>query len=252
MFHIEDVLQLKDGEKVSFIVRRHPITLAPGLILALVLIVLPFFLMFPMFSWGVFGLVLFVVSVVIGISVAIRTLLVWDSDVLILTNIRLIDVDQKGIFTRLVTEALLDKIQDVSWSKVGIIESIFRIGTVKVQTAGTAALIEARKVSRPETLHRMINDLKQDVQPASSGKAPDQGEKVKSICKMLEGYSFEELQRIETILKARERAAVTDAFLAQGAEEREKEEVTKKKVDDLPDEFIEKEVSDEKTTEDEV
>jgi len=243
MFHIEDVLQLKDGEKVSFIVRRHPITLGPGLLLALILIVLPFFLMFPMFSWGVFGLVLFVVSVVIGIAIAIRTLLVWDSDVMILTNIRLVDVDQKGIFTRLVTEALLDKIQDVSWSKVGIIESIFRVGTVKVQTAGTSATIEAHKVSKPEMLHQMINDLKQDVAPSASGKAPDQGDKLKSISKMLEGYSSEELQRIETILKARERAAVTDAFLAEGAEEKkeaESEEDNKKKTDEPEDESEEK------------
>ncbi|MDQ7814994.1 MAG: PH domain-containing protein [Patescibacteria group bacterium] len=224
MFHIEDVLQLKDGEKVSFIVRRHAITLAPGLFLALVLIVLPFFLMFPMFSWGVFGLALFVISVVIGIAIAIRTLLIWDADVLVLTNIRLVDVDQKGIFTRLVTEALLEKIQDVSWSKVGIIESIFRVGTVKVQTAGASAMIEAHKVSKPEMLHQMINDLKQDAQPAASGKAPDQGDKVKSIGKMLENYSLEELQRIETILKTRERAAVTEAFLAQEKKEADKME----------------------------
>ncbi|MFA5185726.1 MAG: PH domain-containing protein [Patescibacteria group bacterium] len=223
MFHIEDVLQLKDREDVRHITRRHILTMLPGLVLALILIVIPFFLMFPMFSWGIFGVILFFIAVLLGIGVAIRTLLLWDADILIVTTLRLVDVDQRGILTRIVSEAPLDAIQDVSWSRKGILQTIFRLGDLKVQTAGATANIEAKSIPHPEAVHELINDMRH-TQPAKKAEASPvvspsptvpatQAEKLKAICAMLEKYSAEELTRIETILKARERSSIADAFL---------------------------------------
>ncbi len=79
MFHIEDVLQLKDDEQVKAIVRRHVVMLVPRLFLALLLIVIPFFLLFPLFSWGLPGAIGFFVVILIGVVIAIRTLLLWDA-----------------------------------------------------------------------------------------------------------------------------------------------------------------------------
>lgn len=90
MFRLEDVLQLKDTEDVKLVVRRHPVSLVPGLGSALLLIVIPFFFLFPLFAWGIPGVGAFMASVVIGIVVAIRTVLVWNADVLIITTLRLV------------------------------------------------------------------------------------------------------------------------------------------------------------------
>jgi len=222
MFHIEDVLQLKDREEVRHVTRRHVLTMFPGLLLALVLIVIPFFLMFPLFSWGMLGVVLFFIAVLLGIGTAVRTLLLWDADILIVSNLRLVDVDQRGMFSRIVSEAPLDAVQDVSWSRKGIFQTIFRMGNIKVQTAGATANIEAHLIPHPEQVHELINELRQAV-PAKkpeasavvpvSAAAPERSDKLKSICALLEKYSPEELARIESILRARERASVADAFL---------------------------------------
>jgi len=228
MFHIEDVLQLKDREEVRHVTRRHVLTMFPPLVLALVLIVAPFFLMFPLFAWGFIGVAMFFVAVLIGIGVALRTLLLWDADILIVTNLRLVDVDQRGIFSRSVSEAPLDAIQDVSWSRNGIIQTVFRMGGLKVQTAGATANIEAKDIPHAEAVHELINDLRQrstgkvlvtsstpTPAAASTPQAPDKDEKLRNICAILEKYPADELVRIESILKARERAAVTEAFLKQ-------------------------------------
>lgn len=224
MFHIEDVLQLKDREDVRHITRRHVLTMFPGLVLALILIVIPFFLMFPLFTWGIPGVILFFAAVLIGIVVAVRTLLLWDADILIVTTFRLVDVDQRGIFTRIVSEAPLDAVQDVSWSRSGILQTLFRMGSLKVQTAGATANIEAKSIPHPDAVHELINDLRhlspgKKAEGAASPVVPSaatpavKGEKLKTICAMLEKYSEEELARIETILKARERSSIADAFL---------------------------------------
>ncbi|MCC7357380.1 PH domain-containing protein [Candidatus Uhrbacteria bacterium] len=213
MFHLEDVLQLKEGENVVRLTRRHVLTLAPGLILALILIVLPFFLLFPLFSLGVLGVMMFGISVLIGIGIAYRTFVLWDADVLLMTTHRLVDVDQKGLFTRNVTEAQMQNIQDVSWSKKGIWETIFRMGSVSIQTAGASSNIEAIKVSEPQRLAEFLNDIRHQTAPKKTVIDPEKYEKMKTIQTMLQQFSLEELERIETILKARERQTVTDAFM---------------------------------------
>jgi len=213
MFKLEDVLQIKDSEDVKEIVRRHWTTLIPPLLLAFILIVIPFFLMFPLFAWGILGVGLFLAAVLIGIVVAIRSFILWDADVLIITSLRLVDVDQRGVFTRIVSEAPLASIQDVSWKRHGMLETLFHTGTIKIQTAGGQAVIEARKISGPERLAEMVNDLRHKTVPKKTDIDPERHEKLKRISALLESFSPEELTRIEAILKARERSTVTDAFL---------------------------------------
>lgn len=220
MFHIEDVLLLKDGEQVKAFARRHAITLFPGLFLALLFIVLPFFLLFPLFSLGVPGLILFGITLLGGMLLTIRTLLLWDSDVLLITNYRVVDVDQRGFFSRIVSEAPLSTIQDVSWEKKGLLETVFRMGNVKIQTASTGVTICANQISHPHELHELINDLRHrmglNVQEGSLPSSPD---RLKRIASLLEKYSPEELARVESVLKARERSTLTEAFFEKDSSE---------------------------------
>ncbi|MFH1620654.1 MAG: PH domain-containing protein [Patescibacteria group bacterium] len=214
MFNLEDVLQMKDEERVKSITRRHILTLLPPLFLSVLLIVAPFFLLFPLFAWGVFGVILFFVSVLIGIIIAVRALLMWDSDVLIVTNFRIIDVDQKGLLARTVSEASLSSVQDVSWSRQGLIQTIFKIGTVTVQTAGATTTITAGRIPHAEEIYALINDLRH-VPEKKQGDGESRDSKLNSIMALLETYSLEELKRIEIVLKARERQSAADAFLKQ-------------------------------------
>ena len=213
MFHLEDVLQLKDDEQVTSITRRHPATFIPSLVLASLLIVLPFFLLFKLFSWGILGVILFISAVVIGIIVAIRSLVLWDADVLVVTNLRLVEVDQRGLLARSVSEASMPTVQDVSWSRTGLAETLFRMGTVTIKTSTSSGTIEAKRVGRPEAVYELINDMRHVTSPKRMDVSPDRLQKLKSISTLLETYSLEELERIEVVLKARERTSVADDFL---------------------------------------
>lgn len=228
MFRIEDVLLLKDDERVKTVTRRHLVTLFPGLFLALILIVMPFFLLFSLFAWGIPGVAIFFTALIAGLCIAFRTLLLWDSDVLIVTSLRLVDVDQRGLFSRIVSETPLASIQHVTWSKKGIIESVFRLGTIKVQTQSVTTAIEAQRIPHPQLIHELINDLRQHAVPMNapqSGPAPAASpDPLKKISSLLEKYSPEELGRIESVLKARERSTVADAFFS-GKEAEKKEDV---------------------------
>ena len=215
MFKLEDVLQVKDGEEIKDIVRRHGLTLVPGLFVAFLCIVVPFFFLFPLFAWGIFGVAVFLVAVILGIVIAIRTFLLWDADVLIVTSLRVVDVDQRGVFTRIVSEAPIPSIQDVSWTRKGIGQTILRMGTLRIQQTGMQSAIEARDIASPERVCEGINDLRHHTTPKRVDADPERHDRLKRIADLLAGFSAEELDRIEHILKARERAGAADASVGQ-------------------------------------
>ncbi len=161
MFHIHDVLLPKDGEIVHCVVRRHGATLAPQLFLAAFLMVAPFFLLFPLARWGAIGIGLFVLLLACGLFVALRAFLLWDADVLVVTSERVIDVDQRGLWNRIVCETPLVFIQEVNCEQKGFADAVCRMGTVRIRS-GSSATTEmlASCVRKPERLRQLIQDLR--------------------------------------------------------------------------------------------
>ncbi len=219
MFRLEAVIQLKEEENVKALARRHIITILPSLFLSMVLIVLPFFFMFPLFGWGTPGIIIFGVLILAGAFVAFRTLFMWDEDVLILTNQRVIDVDQKGLFSRKVTEMSLASVQDVSWKRQGFLQTIFRMGSINIQSAAATSSIEGAHIARPEKLQDLINDLRGATPhnakpstlnaPAKEEEDPpvekDRRTRIKHIAQMLEGSDDGAVMQVENLLEKMEK-----------------------------------------------
>lgn len=66
-------------------------------------------------------------------------LLMWMDyylDMWIITNERIIDIEQHGLFNREISEIPLHRVQDVTIQVRGIIETLLGFGTIRIQTAG--------------------------------------------------------------------------------------------------------------------
>jgi uncharacterized membrane protein YdbT with pleckstrin-like domain len=57
-------------------------------------------------------------------------------DVWVVTNRRIVDVEQTGIFTREVSEFVIDRCQDVTIQIPGLLATFFQYGNLTVHTAG--------------------------------------------------------------------------------------------------------------------
>lgn len=57
-------------------------------------------------------------------------------DAIILTNERIVHVEQKGVFNREVSQLALDRIQDVTIETKGILSTLFGYGTITIESAG--------------------------------------------------------------------------------------------------------------------
>ncbi len=130
-------------------------------------------------AFGILGLVVFAwpgVAVLTGLARQIAALVVtaylfmlglffaiaWLDfyfDVHILTNVRLVDIDQNRLFSRVISELALENIEDVTAIRNGIIETLANFGDVRVETAGAVERFLIEKVPFPQEIANLITDL---------------------------------------------------------------------------------------------
>lgn len=155
---VESVIKLKEDEKVLRVVRSYWLVQMPRFAFAFVLVAAPFFFMLPLFSAGKIGFAIFVISVLAGCLYGLRLAYLWFWNAFLVTNQRVVDVDQRGFFSRTVSEATYDKIQDVSFAVHGIWGTLLGFGKVDLQTAGQSANLELPNVENPKDTHHLITE----------------------------------------------------------------------------------------------
>lgn len=75
----------------------------------------------------------------------------------IITNVRLIQVTQKGLWTRSVVDIGLDKIQTVSYEVRGLQETLLGFGTIVIQTYVGELVIH--DVHHPKKIQKRMTEI---------------------------------------------------------------------------------------------
>lgn len=148
MFHASEVMQLEEGETIQSINRRHVGTMMPGLLLAAVLILLPSFFLFRLLQIGTLGVILAVMSFGYGLFRAAKTFLLWDSQILLLTDRRIVHVNQSGLWRRAVNEVPLRLVQAVEHESHGLGDLLLRTAKVQIRASGAAPLVSFSGLTR--------------------------------------------------------------------------------------------------------
>ncbi|MBI2096949.1 MAG: PH domain-containing protein [Candidatus Sungbacteria bacterium] len=141
------MLSLQENETVVIVIRRHWWILVRPTIAFVVLLILPTtaaigaaympglgnFFAEPL---GDFVTVLYLLILLLF------AFLLWTDyylDVWIVTSQRIIDIEQKSLFHRVISEIPMKRIQDVTIEINGIIETLLKFGDLRVQTAAEGA-----------------------------------------------------------------------------------------------------------------
>lgn len=80
-------------------------------------------------------------------------------DVWIITNERIVNIEQKGLFVRHISELNFSRIQDVTAEVEGILPTVLNYGDVLVQTAGEESRFIFRQVADPYQVKDMVMKL---------------------------------------------------------------------------------------------
>lgn len=160
-----------DGEQVLLLMRKHPVMNLWWIALTAMLFGVPLF-------WGEFPLISDV-SVMVRLSLvvfwylglaffAIQNLLLWFYNIYIVTDERVIDVDFFGLLYKNINATQIRRIQDVNYSQVGMLSSVFNFGNVVIQTASEqrsadsgeeASAFTFTAVSNPDRVAKVVGEL---------------------------------------------------------------------------------------------
>lgn len=83
----------------------------------------------------------------------------WFYNIVIVTNIRIVDVNFKAPFHTQTTQAQLQEIQDIRYTQGGLWGIIFNFGNLFIQTAGSAQNIHLKLIPNPNVVQERIVQL---------------------------------------------------------------------------------------------
>jgi hypothetical protein len=163
------IIHLQPGEEIALLTRAHWLVPVKIFVGAVILFAVPF---------GVYELVrlaaptllrhelIFPVLLLLAVT---YTLSVWlfsltdfvdyFLDVWVVTNGRIVNVEQHGLFRRVTSELNLSSIQDVTAETKGLIQTFFKFGDVFVQTAAEHERFHMKKVPRPDQIKMLVMQL---------------------------------------------------------------------------------------------
>lgn len=104
------------------------------------------------------------------LAIWIFSFLIWVDyyfDIWIITNERIVNIEQKGLFTRHVSELRYNKIEDITTEVTGFIPTVLNFGDVQIQTAAEQAEFRFRTISDPYHIKSVIMDLQKKTEKNS-------------------------------------------------------------------------------------
>jgi hypothetical protein len=149
---------LRSWEKVDIVLRRHWIAFAFLAIYGLGGII--FTIMFLVILGSSASIILMLIAFWMYYSLFLYVnWLNYELDVFILTNNRIVCVEQKTFLNRAVWETTLDKVQEVSIETKGLLANLFDFGTLRIMTSGSSPSFDMTYSPNPMTSSRYINNL---------------------------------------------------------------------------------------------
>jgi uncharacterized membrane protein YdbT with pleckstrin-like domain len=145
----------RPGEKVLFVFRRHIIAMRKGFWLLLAPLAIT---AIPPLIWQN-NLELFwlpVGGLVLGLLLFFYHYVMWYFTIYLVTNQRIRQVTQKGIFGKDVVELRLSKIQNISYNIPGFTGEILGFGTIVIQTFVGDLVI--RNVEHPDKTYNKLQN----------------------------------------------------------------------------------------------
>lgn len=138
------MLHLFPQETILLVMRRHWVVfLGPTIIFIILLIAPPLAIVvgprfFPALGEPEVALIVnfFLALYVLGLLAYLLVLwIAYYLDVWIITDQRLIDIEQHGLFHREISEIAMDRVQDVTIEIPGFIPTLLQFGNIKIRTA---------------------------------------------------------------------------------------------------------------------
>lgn len=155
----------KTNEEILLIVRRHWFNILNQFFLIFLMVALLIgsysYLpqLFPILNNPLFNGLFLLAENFFALFIWMLFFLIWVDyylDVWIVTDSRIVNIEQRGLFKRIVSELEFHRIQDVTTEVSGVIPTFLNYGSVFVQTAGERERFQFRQVPDPYAIKDLL------------------------------------------------------------------------------------------------
>lgn len=165
------MMEIDEHEQVVKVVWRHWFVLLGSIFTLIFAVAIPVILVFVLniVPFGSFVTVLGSGSAAAMFFLIAWLIIVWIFgwniwtnyflNVLLITDIRIFDIKQKGYFRRKSSSFRIDHIQNVTVEQLGVIQTLLDFGTVHFETAGEDLTLDAQYIARPYEIKKLIDDM---------------------------------------------------------------------------------------------
>ncbi len=160
--------EISGNEKIIKVIHRHWFDIFQQFIAVILLVIVLFagFFVFPSIFPTINGTnsypVVVFMATLFFLLLWVYAFLIWIDyyfDIWIITSERVVNVEQKGLFLRTVSELKYNRIQDVTADVKGFFPTVLNYGDVHVQTAGEQSRFNFRHIPDPYRIKNLIMDL---------------------------------------------------------------------------------------------
>ncbi|OGH71361.1 MAG: hypothetical protein A2921_02190 [Candidatus Magasanikbacteria bacterium RIFCSPLOWO2_01_FULL_43_20b] len=166
---IAHLIKQKSYEKIEYFLRRHPLTFVPIFAVFVILMLVPvalYFLLNNLFPQLLTGELSYPVLVLFASVFYLSVYLFFYGqfidfylDLWIVTNDRIVDIEQHGLFSRSISELDLYNIQDVTVEISGFFHTMFKYGDLHVKTASDNSQVIFRDIPNPNEVRQALIEL---------------------------------------------------------------------------------------------
>lgn len=169
---VPKIIKKKPYERLLYLLHRHAITFLPIIGLFLLLLLVPivvYFLISNLYPTLFEKEILYTLAVLAASVYYLSIYLFFYAqfieyylDMWIVTNDRIVDIEQHGLFNRSITELDLFRIQDVTTEVHGVFSTLFHYGNVIIKTASSNTHIVFRNVPNPNNIREQLVQLAEE------------------------------------------------------------------------------------------
>ncbi|MFA6511825.1 MAG: PH domain-containing protein [Patescibacteria group bacterium] len=161
-------------EKPVLLLRRHWFVLTQHIAQAILLLLVPFLVLALLNILDVhlaielgdplFAIIVMFIIIYSGIILLFlfTSWLDYSLDIWLVTNYRIVSVEQMGLFNRTISEYRLDRMQDITSEVKGFIKTMVQFGDVRIQTASEQQQFILKDIPDPNAVTRRIIELQND------------------------------------------------------------------------------------------
>lgn len=155
----------EEEEKVVLFLRKHFITNIPWMFIGVIMLFVPTIVSMTGFLNSIpnnFHFIFNLIWYLITMAYILENFITWFFNVYIITDERIVDIDFYNLIYKEVSDANLDRIEDVSYKMGGVVRTLFNYGDVLIQTAAEVTNFDFLAVPYPDKVAKVLQDLRME------------------------------------------------------------------------------------------